>query len=196
MSVMQHFALWAVGLAKAETQTSEDERACLVRFASGKRRLAEIGVWHGVTTGCLRRVMASDGVLLCIDPFLPGRLGFSAQRVIARSELSRIRNGQLRWIRTTGREAGLGYDLEKDGPIEFLFIDGDHTYEALRDDWQGWSPLMTTGGIVCLHDSCSSASRQIDNAGSAIFAREVIAHDSRYERIEVVDTLTVLRRHE
>jgi len=149
MSVMQHFALWAVGLAKAETRTSEDERACLVRFASRKRLLAEIGVWHGVTTYCLRRAMASDGVLFCIDPFPPGRLGFSAQRIIARSELSRIRNGQLiRWIRASGREAGLGHDLEKDGPIEFLFIDGDHTYEALRDDWQAWSPLIASGGIV------------------------------------------------
>lgn len=193
---MSHFALWVVGLAKAETQTSDQERACLTRFARGKRRLAEIGVWHGVTTCCLRRVMAPDGILLCIDPFPAGRLGFSAPRIIARRELSRIPNGRLAWIRSTGRAAGMGYDLRNDGPIDFLFIDGDHTFEGLRDDWQAWNSLVGHGGIVCLHDSCSSVTRHIDDAGSAIFTREVIRRDPRFRLVQVVDTLTVLRRRE
>jgi hypothetical protein len=138
--------------------------------------------------------MAADGVLLCIDPFPVGRLGFSAQRIIARRELSRIRNGNLRWIRASGKEAALGYDIACDGTIEFLFIDGDHSYEGLRQDWEGWSSMIAGEGIVALHDSRSSATRRIDEAGSVVFTREVIHRDERFEVVDTVDTLTVLRR--
>src|SRR5262245_54076272 len=50
MRVLTPFLFWNVGLAPAETQTSEAERACLARHAAGRRRLAEVGGWHGVTT--------------------------------------------------------------------------------------------------------------------------------------------------
>jgi predicted O-methyltransferase YrrM len=194
MRVLVHFAMWTVGLAKAETQTSQDERACLTRLAMGKRRLAEIGVWHGVSTCCLRNAMAPDGVLFCIDPFPVGRLGFSAQRIIARRELSKIRNGQLRWVQTTGVQAAASYDIKKDGPIEFLFIDGDHSFQGLREDWLAWSPLIAQGGSVGLHDSRSSATRRIDDAGSVIFTRDVISCDERFKLIETVDTVSIFRR--
>ena len=66
--------------------------------------------------------------------------------------------------------------------------------DGLRGDWQAWSTLVAPDGIVALHDSCSSRSRQIDDAGSVIFTREDILQDPRFEVVEVADTLTVLRR--
>jgi len=194
MRVMTHFLFWSLGLREAETQTTDAERECLTRHASGKKRLVEIGVWHGVTTCCLRSAMAPDGFLLGVDPFPVGRLGFSAQRYIARREVTRIQSGSMRWARLTGVEAAHGYASSGGKPVDFVFIDGDHTVEGLRGDWQAWSPLVTQGGIVALHDSCSSQTRQIDDAGSAIFTREAILRDPRYELVEIIDTLTVLRR--
>ena len=49
-SPLVHLALWQLGFAKSETQTTEVERDCLARYASGNRMLAEIGVYRGVTT--------------------------------------------------------------------------------------------------------------------------------------------------
>jgi predicted O-methyltransferase YrrM len=191
---LTHFLLWNVGLTRAETQTSEAERACLARHAEGRRRLAEVGVWHGVTTCRLRRAMAQDGVLFGVDPYPPGRLGFSAQRFIARREVSKSEGGEVRWLRLTGEEAARR--LARDGaqPVDFVFIDGEHSYEGLRRDWESWSGLVAPGGVVALHDSCSSASRDIEDAGSVRYTREVIRLDARFEVAEVVDTLTVLRR--
>jgi predicted O-methyltransferase YrrM len=37
-------------------------------------------------------------------------------------------------------------------PIRLLFIDGDHSYEASRRDFEVWSPFVISGGIVCFHD--------------------------------------------
>ena len=194
MRVMTHFLLWNLGLARAETQTSEAERDCLARHAAGRRRLVEVGVWHGVTTCRLRRAMARDALLLAVDPYEKGRLGFSAQRYIARREVAKVGNGAVRWERKPGVEAAREYAARGDEGVDFVFIDGDHSFEGLRGDWEAWSGLVAEGGVVALHDSCSSAARQIDDAGSARYTREVIARDPRFEVVEVVDTLTVLRR--
>lgn len=194
MQVVTHYLKWLVGLASAETQTSEAERACLARHAAGRRRLVEIGVWHGVTTVQLRSVMHSDGVLFAVDPFARGRLGVSFQRLIARSEVARVQNGAVRWMRATGRDAARLYAKRIRDSIDFIFIDGDHSYEGLRDDWTGWSDLVAPGGIVSVHDSRATDARPIEDAGSVIFTRDVILRDPRFAVVESVDSLTVLER--
>jgi predicted O-methyltransferase YrrM len=195
LSVFRHFTLWALGLAAPQTQTTEAERACLRRHASGRRWIAEIGVWHGVTTRALREVMAPDGVLLAIDPFGRGRLGVSLHRIIAARNVTRSKGGEVRWVRMLGADAGRQHAAMGAPPIELLFIDGDHTYDAVRDDWEAWSSRIAPGGVVALHDSRSSADRQIDDAGSARFTREVIARDPRFTVIDAVDSVTVVRRN-
>ena len=189
MRVLTHYVAWRLGLLAAETQTTADERHCLARHASGRRRLVEIGVWHGVTTKRLRSVMDPDGVLTAVDPFPSGRLGISLQERIAHSEVAEISNGRVAWVRTTGAEAARGH-----APVDFIFIDGDHTEQGLLADWQAWSPLVEPGGIVALHDSHSSRHRRIDDAGSVKVTNEVILPDKRFELVETVDTLTVLER--
>jgi hypothetical protein len=196
MRVLKHFLLWQVGLAAPATQTSEKERACLERHAVGRRRLVEIGVFQAVTTCRLRRAMARDGILLAVDPFPPGRLRFSYDRVIARRELRKVGNGQVHWLRQTGVEAARAPILKSLGGVDFVFIDADHSYEGLRGDWEGWSPWVVPSGILALHDSCSSPSHNIDGAGSVRFTREVILKDRGFEVLETVDTLTVLRRRD
>lgn len=37
--------------------------------------------------------------------------------------------------------------------IDFLFIDGDHNYEAVKKDWELYSTLLSTGSIVAFHDT-------------------------------------------
>jgi predicted O-methyltransferase YrrM len=192
MRVFLHFALWNVGLAHAETQTTKAERDCLARHATGKKRLAEIGVWHGVTTCRLRKAMASSATLFAIDPYPAGRLGFSTQYVIGHREVSKIPNGTLTWRRQTGAEAAR--DLNGSEPFDFVFVDGDHSYEGLQADWTGWRALLASGGIAALHDSRSTPERPIDDAGSVRFTREVILRDRCFEVVDTVHSLTVLRR--
>ena len=105
MRVLHHFTLWTFGLASPQTFYTSAECACLERHAAGRTRLAEIGCWHGVNTRRLRRAMHPDGVLFGIDPYAPGRLGFSAQRVISRHEVNKEVNGSIKWIRMTDIDA-------------------------------------------------------------------------------------------
>ena len=194
MRTMTHFLLWAVGLSKAESQTTEAERACLVRHAQGRRRLVEVGVWEGATTRRLRAAMADDGILYAVDTYRKGRLGFSTQQVIAQREVERVPRGSVEWVRFSGDEAARWYAQSGRPAVEFVFIDADHSYEALRADWEGWSPLVVQGGVVALHDSRSYQQRDLSDAGSAQYTRDVNLKDPGFEEIEAVDSLTVMRR--
>jgi predicted O-methyltransferase YrrM len=194
LRTLTHFLKWSVGLAEAETGTTLEERDCLARFAAGKQTLVELGVWHGVTTRRLRQAMAPDGVLYAVDPYFVGRLGFSAPQVIARREVARAGGGNVQWVRKTSLQAAADFQASRELHLQFLFIDAGHAYEDLRTDWENWSGLIVSGGIVGLHDSRSSPKRNLDGVGSMIYTQEAILRDDRFECIETVDSLTVLRR--
>ncbi len=36
--------------------------------------------------------------------------------------------------------------------LDFLFIDGDHSYEGVKTDFEQYAPLVSKGGIIAFHD--------------------------------------------
>ncbi|MFO0858768.1 MAG: class I SAM-dependent methyltransferase [Phycisphaerales bacterium] len=56
-------------------------------------------------------------------------------------------------IEKPSREGALAWQSEFGGkPIRLCFIDGDHSYEASKEDWTMWSKFVPVGGYICLHD--------------------------------------------
>jgi predicted O-methyltransferase YrrM len=39
-----------------------------------------------------------------------------------------------------------------EGPVDLVFIDGDHSYEGCRGDIKAWLPRIKRGGLLALHD--------------------------------------------
>jgi len=39
------------------------------------------------------------------------------------------------------------------GPYDFIFIDGDHTYDAVKADWENYRGMAASGGIFAFHDT-------------------------------------------
>jgi len=193
MRTALHFALYSVGLAAPETQTTAAERDCLARHAAGKKKAAEIGVWHGVTTRRIAEALAPEGVVYAVDNYVPGRLGVSFQYRVARRNTRTFRD-RVRFVLATGKDAAAQFTREHIANFEFVFIDGDHSFEGIRTDWQAWSPLIAKNGMVALHDSRSCAGRNLEETGSCRFTREVILKDARFKLIDEVDSVSVLRR--
>lgn len=191
---IRHYIKYKLGISPAYTQTSEKEQECLRKYATGKKRLAEIGVFEGVNTKNFRSVMDDNGVILAIDPYprsFFGIFGFGWIRRIAHEEVGKVQRGSVIWIENLGNLAIKDEQAQCYLPLDFIFIDGDHSYEGIKGDWEAWSDSIVSGGIVALHDSvnCKQA-----NVGSEIFTQEVIKKDPRFTFIESVDTLTILTR--
>lgn len=43
-------------------------------------------------------------------------------------------------------------DIFNNELVDFLFIDGDHTYHGVKTDFEMYSPMVRKGGVVAFHD--------------------------------------------
>ncbi len=68
-----------------------------------------------------------------------------------------------------------------DEPLDFLFIDGDHSYEGVKADFENYSPLVKPGGLIAFHDIVDNDKDK--SFGTQIFWRELKEKYSHQEFI-------------
>lgn len=188
-----HTVRHALGVEDAQTQTSRAEREHLARHAAGRKRAVEIGVFEGATTAILARaIQPGGGRLYAVDPFFRGRSGICWSELIARTEVRRSGAGDVvEFVRTLSTDACRNLP----GEFDFVFIDGDHSLEGIRRDWSDWSDRIAAGGIMALHDTrVPEYNPSVQQLGSYRYFESDIRFDPRFELVEQVDSLSVLRR--
>ncbi len=181
----------ALRLRPAEAQHSHAEGDLLKRFAVGAATVVELGVAEGGSAAELRSVMAPNGRLYLVDPYEPGKLRMSMPRIIARRTVRRVRNGTVIWIRSRSDEAIHGWGR----PIDYLFIDADHSYERASSDWRLWTPFVRVGGQVALHDSVVFPGGWADpDSGPVRLLAEVLSDGADWTLVRQADSLTIVQR--
>jgi hypothetical protein len=58
-----------------------------------------------------------------------------------------------RLIKSTSEEAYYNFFVMQDIKLDFIFIDGDHSYEGVKKDFELYSQLLTDKGIIIIHDT-------------------------------------------
>lgn len=76
---------------------------------------------------------------------------------------------------------------EWSGPIRLLFIDGDHSYEASKLDFESWSPFVVTGGIIVFHDIGHFV-------GVTDFYRELIGTSGNYRQVIDISGMALVEK--
>lgn len=69
--------------------------------------------------------------------------------------------------------------------FDLLFIDGDHSYEGVKEDFEMYSPLVKSGGYIVFHDIIDSQRHREREVFVSLFWNE-IKHDPRFESFEII----------
>lgn len=63
------------------------------------------------------------------------------------------KNFHPRFIKSTSEEAYYDFFVRQDIKIDLLWIDGDHSYEGVKTDFELYSNIMNDKGIIIIHDT-------------------------------------------
>ena len=112
-------------------------------------RVKSGALWISISAWTLRQALAPEGHLHLVDPYEPGRLGVPVSLLAAQRLLATVPRGTVSWHQATSHMVARDWAQ----PIDFLFIDGDHSYDAVALDWSNWSPFVTPAGVVVFHNA-------------------------------------------
>jgi len=127
------------------------------KFPEGSH-FVEVGVWKGTSAAYMGVEIINSGKKIkfdCIDPFVP--VGDEMPEFkITHEDLKNtfIENmkpleGYYNLITIGSPECAEAYE---DKSVDFVFIDGDHSYDAVVRDIKAWGPKIKPGGILSGHD--------------------------------------------
>ncbi len=126
---------------------------------------AEVGAWKGDFSAQVLK-QSKPKLLYLIDPWahrddpsyerawyggrVTGQAGMDAiyQSVLERFE-KQARRGQVVILRKSSVEAA---ESLADRPLDWVYIDGDHTYEAVKADLEAFRRVIRPGGVIAGDD--------------------------------------------
>ncbi len=119
------------------------------------RTLVEIGTHLGGSFWAFCQVAPDDATLVSID--LPGGAfgAFEGEAMIPKLRSYGKPGQTLEFLLADSHAPETREQLRKligHREIDFLLIDGDHTREGVRQDFDTFGPLVRAGGLIAFHD--------------------------------------------
>jgi predicted O-methyltransferase YrrM len=160
-----------------------DEAALLYRLARDAESgpFAEIGRFKGGSTIVFASALPDGAELWSYDlhvelrPDMPGeQLDRELHDALARYGLDRKVHLVVADSRTVDPPPA---------PLELLFVDGDHSYEGARADYERWRELVRSGGHLLFHDAVDTGRYGNVYPGVVRLVAEIELNDRDFERV-------------
>jgi predicted O-methyltransferase YrrM len=137
--------------------------------------MVEIGSYQGESTIIFYENIPNLKYLHAVDPWVNG---YSPGDVCSDDYSMDIVESNFD-IRTYGlcnifKHKATSYEFSKqveDNSIDFVYIDGDHTYENCKTDLTIWLPKIKKGGVIAGHDYLSTCFMGVVMAVNEIFGK-------------------------
>lgn len=141
----------------------------------------EIGTWGGGSFSTLTNVASDDATLLTLD-LHEGMFKTLEDKGIGLKMLKKYNQNVFVRNYDSHDESSVSWTKEilGENKLDYLFIDGDHSYDGVKEDFYKYSPFVKDGGIISFHDiQPHGKGSQVD-----IFWREI---KQLYEHIEIIE---------
>lgn len=171
------------------SHSSRSERLALFQLASTlppNSRALEIGSHIGSSALFICAGLARvGGHLVCVDTWMNDTMPDGAKDTFAEFQANTAAYRSM--ITQVRKSSGAITDAEIGGPLDFVFIDGDHAEAAVRGDFRRVAPWVKVGGYIAFHDL-----DPLFPGVSIVFGEALASGSWQIERI--VRSLGVIRR--
>jgi hypothetical protein len=148
---------------EVEGWMSDIERTWLYEQASKISGVwVEVGTWKGRSFAVVAMGLQPKARLISVDTFkgpggLPDDSRIEAENISIQEEflktwrkITEIRPDIRLETRSIASIAAAKFFA--DSSVDVVFIDADHSYQAVRMDIRAWMPKIKPGGMICGHD--------------------------------------------
>jgi len=137
--------------------------------------ILEIGTANGGSLFCFCKLARDDTTIISIDlPEGPFGCGYPEWKIPIYQAFVK-QNQKIYLLRKDSHQQDTLEEVKKilnGNQLDFLFVDGDHSYEGVKKDFEMYSPLVRKGGIIAFHDIAPKGNLEF-SGGVPIFWQEV-----------------------
>jgi len=164
-----------------------EERAHAKYAMQAQDVIVEIGVLFGEKTKIL--LDNSKCLVYGIDPIIPDSMD---DKLIGSAEkIDELKSKYSKFIFIQDYSFNVVRTWDK--PIDYIFIDGDHRYDAVKRDFNDWFPYVKQSGIIAFHDSALYRGGPRWWEGPSQLADELL-RDGRLEYLETINAMTIFKK--
>ena len=140
-----------------------------VKRLGEKLKGIEIGTCRAESTAYFLEKCPNIDLLTTIDPY-KGYQDWNGE--ITQETVDRFMEVAKKNLKKYGKrvkmlreESGNAASNFKNESVDFIFVDGDHSYDATLADCEAYYPLLKKGGLFCGHDyqTIESVKRSVDD---------------------------------
>jgi predicted O-methyltransferase YrrM len=131
-----------------------EERYTLFTLAKNRKNILEIGSYIGCSAACFgAAIQHSGGRIFCIDTWQNDGMS-EGGRDTNQEFKSNTKKFSTLITPVRGYSTEVVDEVRKLTPwLDLLFIDGDHSYEGAKGDWETYKGFLSPGSVVVCHDS-------------------------------------------
>jgi predicted SAM-dependent methyltransferase/cephalosporin hydroxylase len=173
----QEKIVWRYPLVGWYVHQKPTELIMLFDFLKGNKikKVLEIGSANGGTAVFWANMIGDDGVVYSVDitPVDKCYKGTEYEKQI------------IEMIGDSHDQTFKQEIYDKVGKVDMLFIDGDHSYEGAKDDFNSFAHMVRDGGFIVLHDIVDSEYHRERGCFVATLWNEI---KNEYKIFEFIDT--------
>jgi predicted O-methyltransferase YrrM len=113
----------------------------------------EIGSYLGASSCFIAAGLNQECKLICIDTWENDAMSEGMMNTF-KEHCKNTKKYNNKIMRVKGYSQNVVDEVKKiTNKIDLFFIDGDHSYDGCKKDWDKYSPMLKNGSIVIFHDS-------------------------------------------